>query len=81
MSEFKQIVLTIDDVARSLGLSVSTIRRMWAAGDIPAPIRFGRRNIRWMKSDLESWAKKLEPATPATPVNRVAEQKPEESYP
>lgn len=60
----RPIVLDIEQVARLLGLSSASVRRMWANGDIPPPKRFGRRAVRWFKSDLEAWAKQLPPAVP-----------------
>lgn len=47
--------IDIDAVALMLGVSRSTCRRMWYAGQIPKPIRLGRRSIRWRVSDIHQF--------------------------
>ena len=51
------VIETIDikAVALLLGVSRSTSRRMWYAGQLPAPIRLGRRSIRWRVSDIHQF--------------------------
>ena len=44
--------IDIDAVALMLGVSRSTCRRMWYSGQIPKPIRLGRRSIRWRVCDI-----------------------------
>jgi excisionase family DNA binding protein len=45
-------LLGIEAVAALLGCSHMTIRRMVAAGKLPAPIQIGQRLIRWRRSDV-----------------------------
>ncbi|MFC7694146.1 helix-turn-helix transcriptional regulator [Paeniroseomonas aquatica] len=43
-------------VASLIGASVPTVRRMTAARAIPQPRTLpGRRVMRWLRSDIESW--------------------------
>jgi prophage regulatory protein len=49
-----------DAVAAALGVSKQTIRRWWQAGLMPAPMRCGRRAIRWRLSELNAWLEKKE---------------------
>lgn len=47
-------LVTVDQVARTLGLSVRTVRRMDSAGKLPAPVRVGG-SVRWRKADVAAW--------------------------
>jgi excisionase family DNA binding protein len=47
--------LTIDQVAQRYNVSEVTIARWWRAGSIPAPVRLGRRAIRWRAADLDAF--------------------------
>ena len=47
--------IDIDAVALMFGVSRSTCRRMWYAGQLPAPIRLGRRSVRWRVSDINQF--------------------------
>jgi len=42
-------------LADLIGVSLRTIQRWTRDRRIPEPIRFGRRTIRYRKSDIESW--------------------------
>jgi predicted DNA-binding transcriptional regulator AlpA len=50
-----EILLEPDAVASAFGVSKRTLRRWWQAGDFPAPLRIGRRSIRWRLSDLQNF--------------------------
>ena len=47
-------MLTPDDVARLLGCSKRTVRRMVAKGQVPEPVRIGRL-IRWPREVIAKW--------------------------
>jgi excisionase family DNA binding protein len=47
-------LIGVNDVARLLGVSLSTVERMHAAGKIPAPRRLGMRNV-WDRVELDEW--------------------------
>ena len=47
--------LTIEDLMTMFKVSEVTIGRWVKAGTIPAPVRLGRRAIRWRASDLEAF--------------------------
>lgn len=70
--------LSIEALAGRWGRSISSIRRDWAAGLIPPPIRLGRRAIRWRIEDVVAW----EAARESYVVEpRLPAEEPEESYP
>ena len=48
-------LMTADAVAAALGLSKQTLRRAWHSSLFPAPIRVGRRSLRWRVADIEQW--------------------------
>ncbi len=49
------MLITIDDVAERLKKTTRAVRDDWYAGRIPAPIRIGRRSIRWRLEELEAF--------------------------
>jgi prophage regulatory protein len=48
--------LRLRAVSRMTGLARSTILRMIAKNDFPAPVRLTTRVIAWRRSDLERWS-------------------------
>jgi predicted DNA-binding transcriptional regulator AlpA len=46
-------LLTAEQVAGAYGVHKRTVWRLVATGDIPQPIRIGRRIVRWRLSDLQ----------------------------
>lgn len=48
------LLVTAEEVARMLNVSVRSIWRMRSAGHVPKPIRMGG-NIRWRRIDIEEW--------------------------
>ncbi|MCH7753444.1 MAG: helix-turn-helix domain-containing protein [Planctomycetes bacterium] len=49
-------LLTADDVAELLNISLRTIRRYCSQQMmIPEPVRVGPRNVRWRPQDIEDW--------------------------
>jgi len=48
-------MLTIEQVARFLGLGRSKCYDMVARGELPQPIRFGPRSMRISRTVLEQW--------------------------
>lgn len=48
--------LRLRTVSRITGLARSTILRMVAKNDFPAPVRLATRIIAWRRSDLERWS-------------------------
>jgi len=43
------------EAAAYCGLSATTIDRMRAAGEFPAPIQLTKRRVAWRRTDLEKW--------------------------
>ena len=59
-------VIRIRDVARCVGLSIKTVRRLCRNGDFPQSIRLGGLNARavgWRVSEVESWIESRPAAT------------------
>ncbi|WP_373651621.1 helix-turn-helix transcriptional regulator [Schlesneria sp. DSM 10557] len=49
------MLLRIEDVSERLHLTPRAVRTAWYEGRIPAPIRVGRRSIRWRLDELEKF--------------------------
>ena len=52
MSEKEDELLTVSQVADLLYVSTRTVWRLTKVGDIPQPLRFSRKLVRWRKSDI-----------------------------
>jgi excisionase family DNA binding protein len=63
-------LLTVDQVAELLGTSRSNVRRCWYAGTLPAPIRLGRRGIRWRADELAEFISAKQPAPKPNEVTK-----------
>lgn len=49
-------LLTAEDLAAQLGLSVSSIYRMRSLGEsLPRAARLGARAVRWRQADVDAW--------------------------
>ena len=49
--------LTINEVSKSIGLSVSTINRLVIKEEFPPKIKISPRRIVFMKEQIEEWIK------------------------
>ena len=49
--------LTINEVSKSIGLSVSTINRLVKKEEFPPKIKISPRRIFFMKEQIEEWIK------------------------
>ncbi len=54
-------LLSVQQVAKCLAVSVRTVWRMLARGNLPQPIRYSRRLVRWRSSDLATWLEEQSP--------------------
>jgi excisionase family DNA binding protein len=61
------LLLSPADVAGMLRVSLRTLWRMAQAGILPRPVRFSRKLVRWLASDIQAWADSLSAAGPADP--------------
>lgn len=52
-----RLALSATEVACLLGIARSQVFKLVAAGRFPKPIRLGRKNPRWLVSDLEKFLK------------------------
>ena len=52
-------LLTVQQVAARLALSVRTVWRKTAAGELPAPVRFTGRIVRWRSRDIDRYIDQL----------------------
>ena len=48
--------LRLPDVMRVTGLARSTVYRLMAEDDFPAPCRLGRRAVGWRSDDIARWS-------------------------
>ena len=47
--------LTIKEVSKLIGLSVSTINRLVKKGDFPPKVKISSRRMVFMKKEIEEW--------------------------
>lgn len=52
-----QILLSDKDVSEMLGISKRSVWNLRNKGEIPPPIKVGRRTL-WKRKEIEEWAKK-----------------------
>lgn len=64
-----KILLSKEDAAAAVSLSVSTINRMVSEGRFPKPVRVGVR-VLFRHKDLEEWADKLANNEMPTPTKK-----------
>ena len=49
------VLLTMKNIAQILGVHRVTTQRWLESGRLPAPIRLGRRCLRWPKAEIDKW--------------------------
>jgi predicted DNA-binding transcriptional regulator AlpA len=52
-------LLTAKDVARRLSIGVRTLWRLVASGQMPQPIRYNRKLVRWKVTDIDLYIQSL----------------------
>jgi predicted DNA-binding transcriptional regulator AlpA len=62
----KDELLPPADAARTLGLPISSFFYLVSAGELPRPIKIGRRS-RWSRRMLEDWIEEQHTAAQAAP--------------
>ena len=58
-------LLTSRQVARRLSISIRTVWRMTARGELPAPIRFNRKLVRWKAAEITRHVQAMPSGQPA----------------
>lgn len=53
--EMNDGIMRRPDVEKAVGLAKSSIYRLVAAGDFPAPVRLTKRAVGWKRGEVESW--------------------------
>ena len=53
----KRPFLTIKEVSKLIGLSVSTINRLIKKGDFPSKVKISPRRMVFMKNEIDEWIK------------------------
>jgi prophage regulatory protein len=66
----RRVILRRPQVEEKTGLARSTIYKLIADGDFPAPINLAPRTVGWVESEIESW---LESRTRMVPRRAAAE--------
>jgi prophage regulatory protein len=51
-------ILRLKDVAKTVGLSTSSIYRLISKGDFPKQIKLSQRSSGWLESDVNTWLTK-----------------------
>ena len=57
MGESGEELITEQELARLLSVSLSTVKRLRASGEGP-PVRIGKRAIRYRRSDVQAWLRR-----------------------
>lgn len=57
------VILRLPDVMRLTGLGRSTIYRLLAAGQFPAPVQLSVRAVGWRRSDVDHWTAERPPVS------------------
>ena len=57
-----RFLLTYREVEQLTGLSHSTIFRKVRDGTFPAPVKVGKRALRWRESDVRAWIDSCPPS-------------------
>ncbi len=52
-------LLTAQQVAGRLSISVRTLYRLLARGALPRPVRYNRKLVRWKSSDIDHYVASL----------------------
>lgn len=52
-------MITASDVAALLHVSLRQVWRMRAARELPAPVRIGKRAVRWREADINRYLERL----------------------
>jgi predicted DNA-binding transcriptional regulator AlpA len=66
------------ELVKRFSISAATIRRRIAAGQFPAPVRFGRQVRLWLASEIEAFAAQLalsDRSPHATPIAPPAKKR------
>jgi excisionase family DNA binding protein len=69
------LVLSAGDLARELGISTRTIRRLDLEGKLPAPVRIGRA-VRWPRQIIVEWIAAGAPSRLEWETNRGTGRRP-----
>jgi excisionase family DNA binding protein len=52
-------LLTAQEVAHRLSIGVRTLWRLAAKGELPRPVRYSRKLVRWKAADIDSYIQSL----------------------
>ena len=53
-SQPRPALMSVNEIARELGVSVRTLQRLKQLGQVPAPTTIGGQ-VRWRRADVEAW--------------------------
>jgi len=54
-SAAETLLMTAEEIAELLRLSVRSVWRLRSAGGIPKPLRIGGTTVRWRRSEILDW--------------------------
>jgi prophage regulatory protein len=49
------LALRREEVSALVGLSLSSVQRLIARGEFPAPRKVGSRSVAWSRAEVEAW--------------------------
>ena len=55
------LLLTVREVARRLALATRTVWKWSRSGQLPPPVRLGRRTLRWRAAEIERYVEEMQP--------------------
>lgn len=58
------LLVTSTQLSEKLGVSLRTLWRMVARGDLPHPIRYNRKLVRWKTEDIERYIRESPTSKP-----------------
>ena len=61
-----EVLLTCREIEQRTGLSRSTIFRKVRDGTFPAPVKIGKRALRWLESGIRVWIDSCPPSNGET---------------
>jgi prophage regulatory protein len=73
MSAVPERLIRLPELKALIGFTAtSTVYRLMAAGDLPAPVRIGSRAVAWRASDIAAWQASRPCARGQTPCPEAA---------
>ena len=63
--------LDLPSVAEALSLSMATVKKLVAAGDLPKPRQLTAKRVGWRVTDIEAWVESRPESTALPPLSKA----------